>query len=172
MSATSKARTDRWAKRLGILLGVALAGAALLGWRVPGGSGTLGANVRVDALQTGAVGVAPLRPFIDVASLLPGHSAGGSVRLRNQTGVPLAVRLSALRSAPDLDGLLRITIGAGRAGALDDGPLGPARTRPLRLDPGETKTLSVAIALPRTLRAGYQGRIVDVTLQIDSARAR
>jgi hypothetical protein len=154
---SSKARTDRWAKRLGILLGVALAGAALLAWRVQGGSGTLGANVRVDAVQTGSVGVAPLSPFIDVSSLLPGHSASGRVRLRNQTGVTLRVRLTPHPSAPDLDGLLRIAIGGGRV---------------LRLAPGEMRSLRVTVSLPAGLRAGYEARIVDVTLQIHSARMR
>jgi hypothetical protein len=159
------------AKRLGILLGVAVACVALLAWRVPGGARMLGAEVRVDAVQTGEVGVAPLSPFVNAASLVPGRTASGSVTLRDQTGVPLDVRLRALPSSHDLDRLLHVRIVSPGAAALYDGPLGGLRTRALRLAAGEVRRLRVETSLPRRLHRGFQGRAVDVTLQIEQARA-
>jgi hypothetical protein len=159
------------AKRLGILLGVAVACAALLAWRVPGGARTLGADVRMDAVQTGEVGVAPLSAFVNAASLVPGRTAAGWVTLRDQTGVPLNVRLRALTSSHDLDRLLRVRIAPRRGVPLYDGPLGGLRTRALALAAGQTRALRVEVSLAAGARTGFQGRIVDVTLQVQQARA-
>jgi hypothetical protein len=165
---------NRRAKLLGIALGVVLAGAALAAWRVPGGESTLGADVRVDAVQTGEIGVSPLRPFVNASSLLPGSHADGAVAVRNQTGVPMRVRLRALPSTPDLDPLLRMRVDSG-AQNLFTGSLGELRragSAAIALVPGASRRLSVRVSLPAGLRSGYQARIVDVTLQIDSARSR
>lgn len=164
----------RRARLLGIVLGVALAGAALAAWRVPGGESTLGADVRLDAVQTGEIGVTPLRPFVNAASLLPGAHAGGNVGLRNQTGVPLQVRVRALPSTPDLDSVLQVRIQNGSQ-PLFTGPLSELRragSAAVSLAPGASRKLNVRVSLPAGLQSGYQGRIVDVTLQIDSASAR
>jgi hypothetical protein len=160
---------------LGVLLGVLVAVAALAAWRVPGGAASLGADVRFDALQTGAIGVAPLHPFVSVPSLLPGKSASGVVTLRDETGVPMAVRLRALPSSHDLDSLLRVRVSGDDGETLYDGALAglyDAGTRTLRLASGQSRKLTVRASLPSAVRSGFQGRIVDVTLQIDSARAR
>src|SRR5262245_9888621 len=95
---TAKLTSNRAARILGIALGLALAAVALLSWRVPGGEHTLGADVRFEALQTGPVGVAPLHSFVSTPSLLPGKTVAGDVSVRNQTGVPLSVKLRALPS--------------------------------------------------------------------------
>src|SRR5436190_1837646 len=91
----AKLSIDRLARLFGILVGVAVAVVALIAWRVPGGERTLGSDVRIEALQTGEIGVAPLHPFVSAPSLLPGSSVAGDVTVRNQTGVPLALRLRA-----------------------------------------------------------------------------
>jgi hypothetical protein len=129
--------------------------------------------VRFEALQTGPVGVAPIQPFASTASLLPGRELAGKVTLRNQTGVPLALRLRALPSTPHLDALLRVRMNVG-AKTLYDGPLSGLRTgsRTLRLASGQAAPVKLVASLPAGLRSGYQGRIVDVSLQIDSRSAR
>ena len=165
---------DRTARLVGILLGIAIATIALISWRVPGGERTLGTDVRVEALQTGEIGVAPLHPFVSAPSLLPGASAAGDVTVRNQTGMPLAMRLRALPSVRDMDGLLVVRVSAG-AQRLYDGTLGGLRTtgsRPLQLRPATSKRLHVTASLPAGLRTGFQGRIVDVSLQIDTQHTR
>lgn len=148
-----------------------MACAALLAWRVPGGARALGADVRMDALQTGEVGVAPLSSFLSAPSLVPGRPASGWVTLRDQTGVALKVRLRALRSSHDLDRLLHVRLGPAGVPPLYEGPLGGLRTRPLLLAPGQARRLRVEASLPRGLKRGFQDRIVDVTLQVEQARA-
>jgi hypothetical protein len=180
MKTSTHTRLGQWAvsrrsaKLLGIALGVTLAALALAAWRVPGGASTLGADVRVDAVQTGEIGVSPLRPFVNAESLLPGSHADGNVALRNQTGVPMRVRVHALPSTPDLDPLLRVRVVSGNQN-LFTGSLGRLRradSAPIALAPGASRRLSVRVSLPTGLRSGYQARIVDVSLQIDSARSR
>ncbi|HEY2604326.1 MAG TPA: hypothetical protein VGI67_22395 [Thermoleophilaceae bacterium] len=170
---TASPGIDRLVRPLGILLGVLLAATALVSWRVPGGQRTLGADVQIEALQTGAIGVAPIHPFVSVPSLLPGKSSSGSVTLRNQTGVPMSVRLKAQPSVPDLDRALQIHVASG-ANVLYDGPLAGLRggTSPLRLASGESRVLSLRASLPASLHAGYQGRIVDISLGISAGRTR
>ena len=165
---------DRIARVLGILVGVAIAAIAVISWRVPGGERTLGTDVRVEALQTGEIGVAPLHPFVSASSLLPGRSVSGDVTVRNQTGVPLALRLRALPSERDMDGLLVVRLSAG-ARTLYDGKLGGLSTTgsgPLPLRPATSKRLHVTVSLPASVRTGFQGRIVDVSLQIDTEHTR
>jgi hypothetical protein len=166
--------THRLVRPLGLLLGVVLAATALASWRVPGGQRSLGADVQVEALQTGAIGITPLHPFLSKPSLLPGKSADGAVTLRNQTGVPMSVRLHAMPSTRDLDSLLRVRVSDAR-GVLYDGNLGGLRTAgttPLRLAGGQSDKLNLHASLPSSVRSGFQGRIVDITLQINSARTR
>jgi hypothetical protein len=165
---------DRLVRPLGLVLGVLLAAACLAAWRVPSGQKTLGAAVNVEALQTGAIGVLPLHPFVNAPSLLPGRSASGKVTLRNQTGVPMAVRLKALPSTHDLDSLLQIDLRSGSR-ELYDGSLGDLRasgSQPLRLAAGASGPVAVRVSLPANLRTGYQARLLDITLQIASGRTR
>jgi hypothetical protein len=171
---TTKSLSHRVARPLGILLGVAIAAVALVSWRVPGGQRTLGADVRMEALQTGPVGVAPLQPFLSTPSLLPGSTVSGDVTLRNQTGVPLSLRLRALPSTPDLDSLLQVRVSAGTR-TLYDGSLGGLRTAgtaPLRVASARSAQLEVRATLPASVRSGFEGRIVDVTLQTNSRAVR
>src|SRR5215467_9144819 len=153
----TKLSNKQLARIAGILLGVCLAAVALLSWRVQGGERTLGADVRFEALQTGPVGVAPIQPFVSTPSLLPGKETAGKVTLRNQTGVPLALRLRALPSTPDLDTALRVRMSAG-AKTLYDGPLSGLRTgsQPLRLASGRIAPVQVEASIPAEVRSGYQ----------------
>ncbi|HEX6459365.1 MAG TPA: hypothetical protein VF032_10660 [Thermoleophilaceae bacterium] len=159
---------------MGVAIGVSLAVAALIAWRVPGGERTLGADVRFEALQTGEIGVSPLHPFVSTPSLLPGSSIAGDVTVRNQTGVPLATSLRAQPSTRGLDRLLRVRVASG-AQTLYDGMLAGLRTagtRPLTLRPAQAARVRVRASLPDGLRNGFQGRILDVGLEIQTRRAR
>lgn len=170
----TKLSIDRLARLLGVLVGVSLAVVALISWRVPGGERTLGTDVRIEALQTGEIGVAPLHPFVSAPSLLPGSSVAGDVTVRNQTGVPLALRLRALPSVRDLDQLLVVRVSAGSR-TLYDGSLGGLRaggSQPLALRAATAQRLHVSASLPTGVRTGFQGRIVDVSLRIGTQRLR
>jgi hypothetical protein len=170
----TKPSIDRLARLLGVLVGVSVAVLALVSWRVPGGERTLGTDLRIEALQTGEIGVAPLHPFVSAPSLLPGSSVAGDLTVRNQTGVPLALRLRALPSVRDLDRLLVVRVSAGSR-TLYDGSLGVLRaagTQPLALRGPMAQRLHVSASLPPGVRSGFQGRIVDVSLQIATERVR
>ncbi len=171
---TAQLTSKRAPKILGIALGIGLAAVALLSWRVPGGEHTLGADVRFEALQTGTVGVAPLHTFASTSSLLPGRTVSGDVSLRNQTGVPLALRLHALPSTRDLDSLLVVQVSGGGRN-LYSGTLGRLRSAgsgPLRLGSGQSTRIRVKASLPASVRSGFEGRIVDVSFAIGSHRVR
>ena len=82
----TKLSIDRLARLLGILVGVAVAVVALISWRVPGGERTLGTDLRIEAFQTGEIGVAPLHPFVSAPSLLPGSSVAGDAAVGARPG--------------------------------------------------------------------------------------
>ena len=74
----------------------------------------------------------------------------------------------------DLDGLLVVRVSAGSR-TLYDGSLGGLRaagTRPLALRGATAQRLHVSASLPAGVRSGFQGRIVDVSLQIATQRVR
>jgi hypothetical protein len=159
-----------WASRLaGLLLGIALAAAGVTSWRVPGGSGSVDADVRLLSAPTGELQVSPMGLFLSAPSLAPGDEAvRGELLVRNQTGSALDVRLRALPSSPDLDELLvvRMDIGKDR---IFEGTLGGLRTwteRSFQLASDERRVLRAEAWFPRRVTSGYEGRIADVTIEM------
>jgi hypothetical protein len=98
----------------------------------------------------------------------PETAARSGLVVHNQTGRTLAVRIRALRSVPDLDRLLMVSIGfAGERPLIRPvGELGRWSARPLVLRKGRSRRLVIRAWLPAGLRSGYQGRIVDIDLQL------
>jgi hypothetical protein len=165
-------RAEIWVKRTGVALGIALVGAVVLAFRVPDGSGTLGADVIFSVSPTGELGVSPAGPFVNATGLRPGGELSGGFELVNQTGRPLAVRLRALPDSRDLDRLLHVELRAGNAKRpVFAGRLGllRARTKPFRLTSGEKRRLRLRAWLPAGLKAGYAGRIESIGLELSSA---
>jgi hypothetical protein len=168
----NQATVERWVRRIGVAAGVVLVCALMLAFRVPDGSGKLGADVIVSISPTGELGVDPAGPFLTATGLRPGSAASGDFRVANQTGKTLAVRLRALPDSRDLDRLLTVRIDAGHATRpIFTGRLGALRThtRDFRLRPGEERTLSVRAGLPAGLQGGWAGRISTVKLELTSA---
>src|SRR5918999_3300444 len=168
----NQSTVERWVRRIGVATGVVLVGALMLAFRVPDGSGKLGADVIVSISPTGELGVEPAGPFLTATGLRPGSVATGDFRVANQTGKTLAVRLRALPDSRDLDRLLVVEIRAGNAKRpVFTGRLGALRsqTRRLQLQPGAKRTISVRAALPPGVRNGWAGRISTVKLELTSA---
>ena len=157
----------------GLLTGFALAAAGLLSWNVPGGSGALGADVQITSAPLGELDVSPVAPFLSVTNLLPGALARGELKVRNQTGTELSVRLRALPSLADLDDLLMVRIEAGGellfAGALADLRLWSERS--FRLLSGEQRALRVQTWMPVGTTTGFEGRIADIGLELHAKPA-
>lgn len=164
-------------KSAGFGLGLLTAGVALAGWRIPEGSGSLGTDLTVLALRSGELDVDPAGLVLAGTGMRPGPDAAGAhgrLRIRNQTGTRLAVRLRALPSSGDLDQMLALRI-SSRGTELYRGTLGGLRRwtrRPLGLAPGGERTLDLRAWLPASVGDGYRGRIEAVTLELRGARPR
>ncbi|HVX32321.1 MAG TPA: hypothetical protein VHA80_04200 [Solirubrobacterales bacterium] len=165
--------TTRQQKKLaaaaGAIVGVAFAVALLIASR-PGAAGSpLPAALRVSMAPGGALEVtpAPPRPLLDGRSLRPGgRPATADFRLRNQTGSTLATTLVAKADSTALDGLLRVRILAGGAPLADTTLQGIELHPPtLRLRSGEARRLRLDAWIPGGILAGWQGRLVQVTLR-------
>jgi hypothetical protein len=165
-------RIESYVRRAGFAVGVALVAVLAVAFRVPHGTGTLGADVILSLSPTGELGVSKPGPFMTVTGLRPGRSFDGKVTVHNQTGKRLAVRLRALPDSKDLDRILLVDLRAG-ATRLYRGPLGGLRnrTRAFDLDADEQRFLHVRAFLPRGLERGYAGRVETVKLDLSSTVA-
>jgi hypothetical protein len=168
-------RIESSVRRAGVAVGVLFVAAVVLAFRIPDGSGTLGADVIVAISPTGELGVSQPGPFMSATGLRPGGTLRGEVEVSNQTGRRLAVRLRALPDSKDLDRLLVVELRAGNAARpLFSGRLAGlrAQTRAFRLDSGRTQSLRVRASLPATERKGFAGRIETIKLELSSTVER
>jgi hypothetical protein len=163
-------RIEKWVKRTGVVLGIAAVGAVALAFRVPDGSGVLGADVILAVAPTGELGVSPSGPFVTATGMRAGSEVRGEFRLHNQTGRPLLTGLRALPESRDLDSVLRVEIRSG-AQPLFKGTLGKLRrgARIGVLRGGEQRRLRFRAWIPASLRAGFAGRIETVSLRLRSS---
>ncbi|MFN8160603.1 MAG: hypothetical protein U0R52_06110 [Solirubrobacterales bacterium] len=167
------ANPDRLVRVAGAILGLCLA-VALIVFAGPAGGhgGVLPAAVGFAARQDGALAMSPPapEPFVRADGLRPGDRAAGTVRMANQTGVPVRARLRAAPSSTALDGVLMVRVLAeGRT--LADGTLQSLRsgTRSLRLAPGASAAVRVVAWLPLATETGYEGRRVKVAMIAEEA---
>jgi hypothetical protein len=106
------------------------------------------------------------RPLLVANSLRPGgRRAATDFRVRNQTGVALALRLRAEPDSTALDGLLRLRLLEGHR-VLADSTLEGLGLHPAVFDlrSGEARYLRLEAWIPRDVLSGYEGRLVHVTL--------
>ena len=153
---------------LGLGLGAVVALSGVLASRIPGGDGTLGADVRVFSAPSAGVSISPSGLVLTAPQLRPGkgdRSAG--LQVSNRLAGKVLIRVRAATSTGGLDGLLWIQIEDG-GGVMFRGPVGQLRswTQTAALfGPGEGRSLRVTTWLPGTVRAGYEGVTTDVTLE-------
>lgn len=156
-------------RRVAPVVGFAIAVLVLLSWRIPAASGQLGADVRFVATPLGEVAVHPAGAFASARALERGAGeAHGRLTLANIGGGALAVRIRALPSSHDLDRTLRVELrAAGRT--LARGPLGRLRSwsvGSLTIPRGGRVEVEARAWLPAHTRGAYEGRSVDVTLEL------
>jgi hypothetical protein len=158
-------RTDARARRIGLAIGLVLALAAVLSWRIPGGGAGLGADVSFVAAPPGELTAEPVEAFLSAPGLEPGESASGRLRLRNITGGPVALRLRARPSSRDLDRALEVALGSYRgslgrlrrwtpAGVLPRGAERVVGVRVRIADGARTAGASVAVTVELEARGG------------------
>ena len=159
------------ARMAGLVTGVAIAAAGVTSWKVTGGTGILGADIWVISSPVGELELSPAGPFVSGSALEPGGRAvEGDLKVRNQTGSELSVRLRALPSLRDLDDVLMIRVEL-EGDALFVGRLGDLRSwsdRAFRLARGERRAVRVQTWLPPDVTDGYQGRIADISLELQA----
>jgi hypothetical protein len=164
-------RIESYVRRAGVAVGIALVAVVVLAFRIPDGSGTLGADVIFAISPTGELGVSRPGPFMSATGLRPGGALKGDVDVANQTGRRLAVRLRALPDGKDLDGLLVVDVRVQNATRpIYTGLLGGLRTktRAFRIESGQKRKLRIRASLPARLHDGYAGRIESVGLELSS----
>lgn len=162
------------AKVAGLLLGATAAAVVMIGWRIPGPEGALGATLTLNAAPTGELGVAPTGAILRAADLAPGsRPVRGSLMVRNQTGATLVVGLRAKPVGGDLDDVVRVRITTGGI-PLFDGALGGLRAgmRRFTLAAGTARRLRFEVTLPRSRAGGSEGRSDDVALELRSRPTR
>ena len=162
------------AKWIGLTAGLAVALALLMTWRVPVTSGTLGADVKLVATPPGELSLKPVGAFLEGSGLTAGGAAAtGRLELRNVTGRMLEVRLRLLPSTPDLDRVLRVELEDAGERVLS-GTLRGLRDwsrRAISVAPGESRRVDARAYVARGA-GDYEGRIVDVTLEVRARRAK
>jgi hypothetical protein len=164
---------DTWARRIGLAVGLLVALAAVLSWRVAAEGAGVGAEVRFVAIPPGELTVEPAGTFLAARGLEPGGAATGRLELRNITGTPVVVRLRGLPSSRDLDASLRVELAAG-----DDvvfrGRLGRLRgwTAPFALARAERRRLVARLWVAPGAGGKVAGAAVDVTVELRAEARR
>jgi hypothetical protein len=154
---------DAWAKRAGLAIGLVLALAAILSWRIPAEGAGPGADARFVAVPPGELTLSPAGAFLSARRLEPGgRAARGRLAVSNVSGRPVVVRLRFLPSSRDLDRALHVRIESEGSVAFG-GTLGRLRgwTPVARLARGEARTLQVRA----WLASKAEGSAVDVTVE-------
>jgi hypothetical protein len=161
---------ERIARVAGAVIGLGLVAAVVLAVRPAGGhGGVLPAHLRFTVAQDGAIAAAPAapKPLLASGPLRPGSRAAATMRLRNQTGERLFVRLRARPDSTALDGTARVRLsGAGRtlaAGTLESLRAGSAGA--IALAPGAGAAVRVTAWIPADTETGYEGASVGVVLE-------
>lgn len=162
-------RIESYVRRAGVTAGIALVTVVVLAFRVPDGTGTLGADVIFAVSPTGELGVSRPGPFMSATGLKPGGAFEGEFEVANQTGKRLVVQLRALPDGTDLDRLLVVDVAAGGA-RIYHGRLAGLRgkTRAFRIESGRKRELRVKASLPAGLQNGYAGRIESIAIDLSS----
>jgi hypothetical protein len=157
-----------WTRRIAFAVGLALAAAGIFSLQVTNGSERLGANLTMETTSTGELLVRPNGSFLSGRHLTAGELAEGRVRVRNQTGTVLAVRVRTVASSRDLDHALLVRAYAdGRL--IFDGQLGELRSWSSRaFEVNVSQSADVRMVVSVAGGGGYEGRTAEARLEFRS----
>lgn len=169
-----RTHSDRWLRRAGFVLGLAVAAAGLLAARVPAHPSGLGLDLTVVPSAPDALTLRPPGPLVSAAGMRAGGTgAEGGVTVLNPTARSERVRIRALPSSRAIDRALMVELKAGGR-VLYRGRLGGLRRPPderLVLATGDGFELHAHFWLPPDAD-GWRGHIEDITLAFDAAAVK
>lgn len=163
-----------------------VAGLALLAWFLIGHAPSteaiprLGANVKVDAWVGGGIRPEPIRPeaFIKNPDLTAGAApAQGNLTLHSENGTIQQIQLGLDdATGKEIAGqsyARSITIDFGENGSLGSSTLaelGKTPTSPFTMNPGQSKTIPVSVAIPLNAGDAVAGQDIHLTIVAEQAK--
>jgi len=154
----------------GLLVGLSLALVALVGARVPAGTGQVPASASLKAEPSVKLGIAPVgRELLSERRLAPGELVSGLVQVSNLTGASLLAtpRLHTVRGeAPAELQVALVTNGH----TLYSGGIGGFRPT-VRLAPRQARSLRFRISAPRAHAGEIEGRSFQLGIRWTARKA-
>ena len=141
-------------RAVAVLFGASVTLGVISSGSVHGEPADLGARVQVNAAPTGELGVDPAGTVLTVPRLRPGSPANGTVTVRNQTAVPLAVRASVGRPSGAGSDAISITVTPST----------------FDLAPSASRSLDVHASIAAGAAGTYEGTTLDATLNLRGTR--
>lgn len=171
MAAPSEPPTVNSISRVsGLLVGLSLALVALVGARVPAGTGEVAASASLKAEPSVQLGITPLgRELLPERRLAPGKSVSGLVQVSNLTGASLLAtpRFHTVRGEAPAE-LQVALLSGGRT--LYSGSI--ARFHPrVRLGARQARSLRFRLSAPRAHADDIQGRSFALGIRWSTKRA-
>jgi len=154
----------------GLLVGLSLALVALVGARIPAGTGEVPASASLKAEPSVKLGIAPVgRELLSERRLAPGESVSGLVQVPNLTGAPLLAtsRFKTVRGEAPA-GLQVALLSGGRT--LYSGSVARFH-RPVRLGAREARALRFRLSAPRDRADEIEGRSFELAIKWRTERA-
>jgi hypothetical protein len=154
----------------GLLVGLSLALVALVGARVPAGTGEVPASASLKAEPSVELGIAPVgRELLSERRLAPGEPVSGLVQVSNLTGASLLAtpRLHTVRGEAPAE--LQVALLA-RGRTLYRGSI--ERFHPaVRFGPRQARSLRVSISAPRAHASEIEGRSFELGMRWTTRKA-
>ena len=154
----------------GLLVGLSLALLALVGARVPAGTGEVPASASLKAEPSVKLGVTPVgRELLSDRRLAPGESVSGLVQVSNLTGTSLLAtpRFHTVRG--EVPAELQVAL-LSRGRTLYSGSIGDFHPD-VRLGARQARPLRFRISAPRAHADAIQGRSFELTVRWATKRA-
>src|SRR3954451_16324866 len=154
----------------GLLVGLSLAAAALVGARIPAGTGEVPASVSLKAEPSVKLGIAAVgRELLSERRLAPGESVSGLVQVSNLTGAPLLAtpRFNTVRGEAPAE--LQVAL-RSRGHTLYSGSLAGFHA-PLRLRARQARALRFRLSASRAHAREIEGRSFALGIRWSTKRA-
>jgi hypothetical protein len=154
----------------GLLVGLSLALLALVGARVPAGTGEVPASASLKAEPSVQLGITPVgRELLSERRLAPGESVSGLVQVSNLTGASLLATPHFHTVRGEAPAELQVALVSGGR-TLYSGSIEGFHP-PVRIRARQERALRFRLSAPRARASGIQGRSFDLGIRWSTKRA-